>query len=112
MGSILWRRAKPILEGAGGAENIALDVSGGSFYGMQCPDSGIQRQWNATSTRYQGKWPCPFPRTPPLARLSRTLGSRPRTPLPDMIPVIVSQDLLTILNAANRWSASGPGWLR
>ena len=32
--------------------------------------------------------------------------------LPDVVPLIVSKvkDLLTILNAANRWSASGPGW--
>src|SRR5271157_1760735 len=77
---------------------------------MRCPDSGIQRQWNATSTRYQGKWLCLFPLTPPLARLSRTSGSRPLTHLLNVIPVIVSEDFLTILNAAYQWSASGPGW--
>src|SRR5208337_3933197 len=56
----------------GHPEDIALDVRAGNIYGMRCPDSGIQRQWNATSTRYQGKWRCPFPFTPPLARLNRT----------------------------------------
>src|SRR5208337_4189370 len=93
-------------------ENIALDVRAGNIYGMRCPDSGIQRQWNATSTRYQGKWRCPFPLTPPLARLSRTSGFRPLTHLPNVIPVIVSEDLLTILNAANGWHARGSGWPR
>src|SRR5208283_1453538 len=91
-------------------ENIALDVRAGNIYGMRCPDSGIQRQWNATSTRYQGKWRCPFPLTPPLARLNRTSGSRVLTRLLNVFPVIVSEDLLTILNAACRWSAIGPGW--
>ncbi len=32
------------------------------------------------------------------------------TRLLNVFPVLVSEDLLTILNAAYQWSASGPGW--
>ena len=78
---------------------------------MKRPDSGIKRQWNATSLRYQGRWPCPFPPTQALACFRRTSHPRLFTRLLILIRELFFQGLLWISNVARLWSATGPGWL-
>ena len=91
-----------------------LAAAGEKTLSCRSPDAGMERQWSATSLRYQGRWLCPsraIPlRTGPGRRLAddRSTDHLMHAIVSSRRPALALQSP-RISNTACRWSEPAPG---